>query len=285
MDLKTLKLTSFLLIFIIYKSCLPVSAQKQPYHYQVQAIYKMTSQLDSTDKESVESEYMTLLSGQEQSLFCATRYLLMDSAITAESAKGNNAGPSMGFFQANGTHNSLVIFKDTSSIITFNNASRFIVPATIYRYTEPKAELHWTILEDTLSIGSVRCQKATVNFGNRNWIAWFAPSIPISDGPYKFCGLPGLIFKIYDVQQYWNFDLVTLSNKSTTVKINFLNKIPKSIKNKQAYLALKKYSRDNRFQLDLLSGTKFSNPATFIKQYEQEAKKDNNWIELPTKGK
>ena len=245
----------------------------------------MTSQPDSTDKKSVETEYMTLLSGQEQSLFCATRYLLMDSAITAESAKGNNLGPSMGFFQANGTHNSLVIFKDTNSIITYNNASRFIVPATIYRYTEPKAELHWTILEDTLSIGSVRCQKATVNFGNRNWIAWFAPSIPISDGPYKFCGLPGLIFRIYDAQQYWNFDLVTLNNKSTTLKINFLNKIPKPIKDKQAYLALKKYSRDNRFQLNLLNGDKFSDPAAFIKQYEQEAKKDNNWIELLQKGK
>lgn len=240
----------------------------------------MTSQLDSTDKESVESEYMTLLSGQEQSLFCATRYLLMDSAITAESAKGNNMGPSMGFFQANGTHNSLVIFKDTSSIITYNNASRFIVPATIYRYTEPKTQLNWTILNDTLLIGNVRCQKATVTFGNRNWIAWFAPSIPVSDGPYKFCGLPGLIFRIYDVQQYWNFDLVTLSNKSTTLKIGFLNKVPKPIKDKEAYFVLKKYNRDNRFQLKLLSGAKFSDPAAWRKEYEQEARKDNNWIEL-----
>lgn len=262
-----------------------VCAQKQPYHYQIQAIYKMTSQLDSTDKESVESEYMTLLSGQEQSLFCATRYLLMDSAITAESAKGNNLGPSMGFFQANGTHNSLVIFKDTSSIITYNNASRFILPATLYRYTEPKTELNWTILKDTLLIGSVRCQKATVNFGNRNWIAWFAPSIPVSDGPYKFCGLPGLIFKISDVHQYWNFDLVNLTNKNTNLKINFLNKAPKLIKSKEAYLALKKYTRDNRFQLQQLSGSKFSDPAAFMKEYELAAKKDNNWIELLSKDK
>ncbi|RYY30136.1 MAG: GLPGLI family protein [Sphingobacteriaceae bacterium] len=279
------KAAFFITTFIICNSCFSASAQKQPYRYQVQAIYKMTSQPDSTDKESAESEYMTLLSGQEQSLFCATRYLLMDSAITAESAKGNNLGPSMGFFQANGTHNSLVIFKDTSSIITYNNASRFIVPATIYQYTEPKAELRWTIQEDTLSIGNVRCQKATVNFGNRNWIAWFAPSIPVSDGPYKFCGLPGLIFRIYDVQQYWNFDLVTLNNKNTTLKIGFLNKVPQPIKDKQAYLALKKYSRDNRYQLQLLSGTKFSNPAASTKAYEQGAKKDNNWIELPKKEK
>lgn len=283
--MKTSKAAFLLATFILCNSCFSASAQKQPYRYQVQAIYKMTSQPDSTDKESPDSEYMTLLSGQEQSLFCATRYLLMDSAITAESAKGNNLGPSMGFFQANGTHNSLVIFKDTSSIITYNNASRFIVPQTIYHYTEPKAELRWTILEDTLSIGTVRCQKATVSFGNRNWIAWFAPSIPVSDGPYKFCGLPGLIFRIYDVQRYWNFDLVSLNNKSTTLKIGFLNKVPKAIKDKQAYLALKKYSRDNRFQLQLLSGAKFSDPAAFVRQYEQEAKKDNNWIELPKKEK
>lgn len=280
-----LQLTIYILVFTLFNFYATALAQKQPYNYQIQAIYKMTSQLDSTDKASVESEYMSLLCGQEQSLFCATRYLVMDSAITAESKRGNNLGPSMGFFQANGTHNSLVIFKDTTNIITFNNVSRFIVPATIYRFTEQKAELNWTILADTMSIGGIRCQKATVNFGNRDWTAWFAPSIPISDGPYKFCGLPGLIFKISDVHQYWNFDLISLNKKNTNLKINFLNKVPKLIKSKEAYLALKKYTRDNRFQLQQLSGSKFSDPAAFMKEYELTAKKDNNWIELPSKDK
>ena len=260
---------------------LPTFSQQQPYHYQLEVKYKMTSQPDSTDKQSIKDEFMTLLIGKAQSVFCATQYLVMDSAITAELTKGNSLGPSMGFFQANGTHNSLVVFKDTSTIITSEPASRFISPATVYKYTEPKSQFDWRILEDTISVGGILCQKATVNFGGRKWFAWFASSIPISEGPYKFNGLPGLILKVNDAQQYWNFDLASIKNINKSLKINFKNKTPQQIKNKEEFLSKKKYSRDNRFQLMKLNGGyKFSDPVYFMKQYEKDAKKDNNWIEL-----
>ncbi|CAA7388611.1 hypothetical protein CHRY9393_01984 [Chryseobacterium fistulae] len=56
----------------------------------------------------------------------------------------------------------------------------------------------WKIIPDKQKIGEYNVQKATVNFGGRDWIAWFSSEIPFQDGPYKFCGLPGLIVKIED---------------------------------------------------------------------------------------
>lgn len=272
-----MKYSLFLICLVIYSN---LFAQKQPYNYDVEVKYKMTYQPDSTDGKSIQSEFMTLLIGKEQSVFCATQYLIMDSAISAEKAKGNKFGPSMGFFQAHGTHNSLVIFKDSSSLITYNVASRFITPSVLYKFTEPKSLFNWVISEDTISIGGIVCQKAETNFGNRRWIAWFAPSIPINDGPYKFNGLPGLILKVYDTQNYWNFDLASILNINRELKINFLNKKAVPLKSKKDFFTKKKFSRDNRFELMKLNGDKFSNPVSFEKKFKEDAKKDNNWIEL-----
>src|SRR5690606_1469092 len=56
------------------------------------------------------------------------------------------------------------------------------------------------------------CQRADIRFGGRDWVAWFTTEIPIPDGPYKFCGLPGLIVSIADTQQHWQFDLTHILN-------------------------------------------------------------------------
>ena len=59
-------------------------------------------------------------------------------------------------------------------------------------------ELNWKILPETIVITNLNCQKAEVEYGGRQWIAWFTSEIPISDGPYKFRGLPGLIIEVFD---------------------------------------------------------------------------------------
>ncbi len=64
----------------------------------------------------------------------------------------------------------------------------------------------WNLQEDsTKTILGYECQKATCKFRGREWTAWFALDIPISDGPWKFSGLPGLIMEVYDRgnQQYF----------------------------------------------------------------------------------
>jgi len=86
--------------------------------------------------------------------------------------------------------------------------------------------------------------------------------------------------KISDTQHFWNFDLASMTQINKTIKISFWNKIPIALKSKKEFFEKKKYMRDNRFQLQELAGDKFSNPSAFKKDFEIQAKKDNNWIEL-----
>lgn len=77
-----------------------------------------------------------------------------------------------------------------------------------FRYEDELGILPWKISEVTDTILSYTCQKATLNFRGRNYTAWFAPDIPVSDGPWKFMGLPGLILKVEDDKQLFSFSLI-----------------------------------------------------------------------------
>lgn len=51
----------------------------------------------------------------------------------------------------------------------------------------------WTIHNDTCKILNYLCYKATTKFRGREYVVYFAPEIPINEGPWKLYGLPGLI--------------------------------------------------------------------------------------------
>ena len=71
----------------------------------------------------------------------------------------------------------------------------------------------WQIIEDTMSILNQICQKAVCSFKGRNYIAWFASSIPIQLGPWQFNGLPGLILKISDDKNQFMWECFELTIK------------------------------------------------------------------------
>ena len=63
-------------------------------------------------------------------------------------------------------------------------------------YTEPLAEMDWTIIEDsTANVLGYECMMAESDYHGRRWKAWFTPEIPMPFGPWKLHGLPGLILK------------------------------------------------------------------------------------------
>lgn len=54
----------------------------------------------------------------------------------------------------------------------------------------------WEIMDETETILGYTCKKATTKYYGRDVIAWFTDEIPVSDGPFHYSGLPGLILKI-----------------------------------------------------------------------------------------
>lgn len=51
----------------------------------------------------------------------------------------------------------------------------------------------WTIDSDSCRILNYLCYKATTKFRGREYEVYFAPEIPVNEGPWKLYGLPGLI--------------------------------------------------------------------------------------------
>ncbi|MDE6142785.1 MAG: GLPGLI family protein [Muribaculaceae bacterium] len=65
----------------------------------------------------------------------------------------------------------------------------------MFQYTEPYESQKWEICDSTKNILGYDCIMACADYRGRHWTAWFAPDIPIQDGPWKLSGLPGLILE------------------------------------------------------------------------------------------
>ena len=79
-----------------------------------------------------------------------------------------------------------------------------------YCYVDSLHAQTWTMGDSTREVLGYTCQQATADFRGRRWTAWFAMDIPVSDGPWKLGGLPGLILEAYDEWQQHVFTAVGL---------------------------------------------------------------------------
>jgi len=81
-----------------------------------------------------------------------------------------------------------------------------------FYYEEDMPKLNWQMGNEQQTVLGYPCQKATVRFRGRDYTAWFAMSIPVMNGPWKFGGLPGLILKLYDSKEQFVYECIGLEN-------------------------------------------------------------------------
>lgn len=188
--------------------------------------YKLTMQKNSKDgseKKPLE-EMVALVVSKEGSIFYNEDKIKGDSAVTAgiEKAKGTGnfnldfRGVKIGTF-------SPVVNKTYPSYAT---TVMDRVGMNLFEYDETRKP-EWKILPEKQKIGEWECQKASLSYLGREWTAWFTSDIPVQDGPYIFHGLPGLIVKISDSENLYNFELEGVKNKFgiADIKKNRLMKI------------------------------------------------------------
>ena len=86
-----------------------------------------------------------------------------------------------------------------------------------YAVTEQAVQPQWTLCPDsTATILGYQCRLATATYKGRQWSAWYAEDIPMNAGPWKLCGLPGLILRAYDSGRTYVFEATAMRNADGT---------------------------------------------------------------------
>lgn len=105
---------------------------------------------------------------------------------------------------------------------------------------------NWQITDSVKIVLGYECQQASCNFRGRQWVAWFTTDVPVSDGPWKLGGLPGLIMEAYDTGKHYSFTMIGLE-KVTEEPIVFTE--PSSKKNKYKKVARKEFLKARMHKL------------------------------------
>lgn len=103
----------------------------------------------------------------------------------------------------------------------------------------------WEILDETITLLSHICKKATCRYRGRDWVAWYAIDIPISRGPYKFAGLPGLIMKIYDTENMYNFECIAIEKANEPMYKDKEEGMKTLLTTRKEFIAMEKRNCDN----------------------------------------
>lgn len=78
-----------------------------------------------------------------------------------------------------------------------------------YRIEEPLSTPQWQLVPDSMqTILGYNCHLATCSLGGREWKAWYTDDVPLSYGPYKLGGLPGLVLRASDAEQQFIFECI-----------------------------------------------------------------------------
>lgn len=83
-----------------------------------------------------------------------------------------------------------------------------------FRYTEDMPELDWELTDSVTNVLGYECQGARCRFRGREWTVFYTEEIPLSDGPWKLYGLPGLIMKASDEKGHYSFECIGIKSKA-----------------------------------------------------------------------
>ena len=97
------------------------------------------------------------------------------------------------------------VFKNTPN----KGYMRFIhMPGWVSCREKIEGLFDWHLLDGDSIVCGYPCHKATTIFRGRTWTVWYTLDLPYSDGPWKFCSLPGLVLYAYDSEDKFRFNCI-----------------------------------------------------------------------------
>lgn len=98
----------------------------------------------------------------------------------------------------------------------------------VFNVIDSLSIFNWNIEKDSLTYLGFKCNKAKTKFRGREFEVYFTTDLPLSDGPAKYNGLPGLILsvKIINSNAIYSIEAtkVSIIEENTPIKNPFLNR-------------------------------------------------------------
>ncbi|MFV0472601.1 MAG: GLPGLI family protein [Paludibacteraceae bacterium] len=202
--------------------------------------YYMTSVQDISNVDRKRNNFMILQIGNRISKFFDYYVMITDSLVDIYAEQKMD-----GIEAANKL---LAIDQGTLPINIFKNypenkiTTYDLIPISVYyRYIDDKETFNWHLETGDTTILNYNCKKATTTYRGRDYTAWYTPEIPISDGPWKFWGLPGLILDVCDVKREYEFKVAAIEKSKWLIPIYLVEREFYKTTNKQFNKQLKYY--------------------------------------------
>lgn len=102
-----------------------------------------------------------------------------------------------------------------------------------FQYQEPMGQ-EWDLIEGDTVVLEHPCQKAKCHYHGKEWTAYYATDIPMSEGPWKLCGLPGLILRAYDSDGAFVFNCIEI-HQNVGEQLSMMDEKKKIMKPEQVH--------------------------------------------------
>ncbi len=208
--------------------------------------YRFIKQKDSANVSSKFDDIMILTMSKKKSIYYSYLRQFGNKNFEDDLNKTNPSTTTISIKSGSGAN---YFINNESEIIELNylvrkvNVSDKLINSE-YEYIDTLLVPKWKIINETSIYLDQKCQKATASFLGRNYIAWFCTSIPYKMGPWFFNGLPGLILKVSDDKNQFDFECIELNTSNVTTKVFKKYASPKIV-TKQILKAKKKLKAQN----------------------------------------
>jgi len=203
-------------------------------------------------EENIKEDVLMLMIGPKASKFYSQKTFLADSTIRAEMTGSRSLD--LGSHSKYEQGETYILYKDREKgELTYTDK----ISMDHFMFQEKLEPQQWEILDETKEILGYECQKAVCDFRGRRYKAWFTWELPISDGPWKFEGLPGLIMAVADDQGHYSFEMAGIT-RVENVPINYADAKYHKTKRKDFLKTLYKYASDPLGYLQNNSGAQIT---------------------------
>ncbi|WP_103865438.1 GLPGLI family protein [Aquimarina sp. I32.4] len=202
-------------------------------------------------------EYQNIVNNENGVSFATPYKLHFNSTISLYTREGKGEQiknkESENKIEGGGTISEHKIMKSSTPMAyyyTNNSASELIFRETIvdklYEVEDSIESISWKLHSKHKKIGMYSCQKATAKYRGREYTVWFTSEIPISHGPWKLRGLPGLILEVTEETGKFEFRAIKIDVQPDRKEV--LEKLNKPVINKITDMTTYKKVLENKFE-------------------------------------